>query len=122
MQEKDIVPVKTLFAIYLAVFAVLWITLPISSGLDAFAVGIILTMSFSVAVAAGVFTQRASIAVLVSVGLAGLIGVGIGIYFWINVPEGILDPLFIIIGGGVFLAEVLLIISRYWRDRHQEIP
>lgn len=122
MQKKGTVPVKTLFVIYLAIFVVLWITLPISSGLDAFAVGIVLTVSFSVAVAVGAFTQRASISVLVCVGLAGLMSVGIGIYFWITVPEGILDPLFIIIGGGVFIVEVLLIINHYWQGRRHQIP
>lgn len=113
MQKKDTVPVKTLSAIYLLLFIVLLILLPVYSVLDAFVIGFILALSFSAAITAAAFTQKASMPVLVCVGFIGLISLGIGIYFWINVPEGILSPLFILIGGGVSIAQILLIVNRY---------
>lgn len=121
MQKHGAVPIKTLFAIYLGIFIVLWILLPISSSLDALVIGLVLLVSFSMALLAGVLTLTAPLLVLAGVGLTGLISVGIGIYFWITVPEGILDPLFIIIGGGVFLAELLVVINRYWQGRRREL-
>ncbi|ALC05031.1 putative membrane protein [Corynebacterium deserti GIMN1.010] len=120
MQNSSPVPVKILSVIYLSLFIVLSIVLPVSTVLDAFALGFILALSFVAAVTAAATTQKASISVLLCLGLVGLICVGVGIYFWLNVPEGIFDPLLIVIGGGVFIAQLILAINRFREIRGKE--
>lgn len=117
MENQDKVPVKALLILYLVIFLAHWIFLPIKSWSDAEAVLILLFISLVAAVLVMVFTLRAPLWVLVVVSLVGLIGMVVAIYFLMQVPDGILTPVFIFIGGGIFLAELIVGSDRYWRAR-----
>lgn len=119
MKNESPVPFITLLVFYVGLFIALWIFIPIASLLDAMVIGIVLSVSGVAAVITAAFSRSASVQVLVGIGLAGLIAVGIGVYFWITVPEGILDAFILVIGGGVLLAAIAVAGDRLWQGSRQ---
>ena len=119
MKNESPVPFIVLLVFYVGLFIALWIFIPIASLLDAMVIGIVLSVSGVAAVITAAFSRSASVQVLVGIGLAGLIAVGIGVYFWITVPEGILDAFILVIGGGVLLAAIAVAGDRLWQGSRQ---
>lgn len=115
MKNESPVPFIVLLVFYVGLFIALWIFIPIASLLDAMVIGIVLSVSGVAAVITAAFSRSASVQVLAGIGLAGLIAVGIGVYFWITVPEGILDAFILVIGGGVLLAAIAVAGDRLWQ-------
>ncbi|NLZ56957.1 MAG: hypothetical protein GX898_01380 [Corynebacterium sp.] len=115
MKNESPVPFIVLLVLYVGLFIALWIFIPIASLLDAMVIGIVLSVSGVAAVITAAFSRSASVQVLAGIGLTGLIAVGIGVYFWITVPEGILDAFILVIGGGVLLAAIAVAGDRLWQ-------
>lgn len=89
-----------------------WIFLPIASVPDLMAIGILLVISFAAAMITAAFSRKTSVPVLSGLGVGGLIAVVIGVYFWVTVPEAILDVFILLMGGGVLLAVLAVVGDR----------
>ncbi|GFK17921.1 hypothetical protein KbCgl_04930 [Corynebacterium glutamicum] len=88
---------------------------------DIAVIGFILALFFTSAIITAALTQKSPQWVLLTVGLVGLIVVGICVYLWITVPEGIFDVIFLLIASGAVIAEASLLISRMWHRPRRAI-
>lgn len=119
MKNESPVSFIALLVFYIGLFIVLWVAIPSASVLDAMAIGVVLAISCTAAIITAAFARRTSTRVLVGVGMVGLITVGIGVYFWVSAPEGILTTFIPLIGGGVLLAAIAVAGDRLWRGNRQ---
>lgn len=107
-------PARVFFTLFLGALATAWsYTLGIANSF-VLALAIILASFFAVAAIASALTLRAPSWLLVAVGFLGVIIAAVGIYFSVEVPDGILTPGIIPLGGGLVLAELAIAANRYW--------
>ena len=115
------VPGKSILVFYVVVLVALCLWFKIGSIPDIVVIGFILALSFASAIITAALTQKSPQWVLLTVGLVGLIVVGICAYLWITVPEGIFDVIFLLIASGTVIAEASLQISRMWHRPRRAI-
>ena len=112
-------PGKSILAFYAVVLVALCLWFKIGSIPDIVVICFILALSFASAIITAALTQKSPQWVLLTIGFVGLIIVGICIYLWITVPEGILDVAVLLVASGAVIAEAALLISRMRPRRRQ---
>lgn len=115
MRDYTIFVIRLLL-LYLIVFIAFWIWSPITSESYLEAVVMAFAVSLITALVTSAVTNLASLKVIAFVGFLGFVSLIVGVYFWITVPDGILDVFFVLFGSGIFLSEVLISLKRYSRS------